>query len=410
MFFWNTKDNPWHAARQARKIPPILITLLLCFALFWGYSYAAYGLRELVLKGLSALLNATVQDEALKTFADNINGDINVIAYTFTFILLMPLGWLYAKYIEGRRSDTFLFDWKHFTQHFFPGFLIGTAMLGAALGFLSIFRIFQIKGAGDFYWITFLLGLLSLMLNAVGQEYYFRGVVLSSFGANNHPLLAILAAAILSGLCNYFYYDAKVFNFFFIIDHILLGCLLGVLVFRSRSVFTAVGVRFSLMFLSQLALGIPFSDHSYAHTLFESKYTTGSIWFTTKSVLGVDTGFAMFSVLIIALALAVLLPDRSLKKEKEKENKTFFKHIEPSEKKEAAKPADKPEKTPGAKPADPGKPAAKPAQEPAKKAPKPAPEPKPEPAPADDDEDWEEEETRDIGTPNYKAPEEYLKK
>ena len=395
MFFWNTKDNPWHAARQARKNPPILITMLLCLLLFWGYSYAAYGLRELVLKGISALLNATIQDDALQTFADNIKGDINVIAYTFTFILLMPIGWLYAKFVEGRKSDTFLFDWKHFTSHFFPGFLIGTAILGAALGFVAIFRIVQVKGAGDFYWITFLLGLLSLMLNAIGTEYYFRGVVLSSFGARNHPLVAILAAGILSGLCNYFYYDAKVFNFFFIIDHILLGCLLGVMVFRSRSVFTAVGTRFAMTVLTQSVLGLPFSDYTFAHTLFESKYTTGSIWFTTKSVLGVDSGFAMFAFLIIALALAVLLPDKSLQKEKEKEDNTFFKHVEPAEKK------------PG-KPAQPAeKPAAKPAEKPAKKAP---PKPAPEPKPADDDEDWEEEETRDIATPNYRAPEEYLKK
>ena len=50
------------------------VAMLLCLVLFWGYSYAAYGLRELVLKGISALLNATVQDEALNAFTAYIAG------------------------------------------------------------------------------------------------------------------------------------------------------------------------------------------------------------------------------------------------------------------------------------------------------------------------------------------------
>ena len=396
MFFWNTKDNPWHAARQARKIPPILITMLLCFALFWAYMYAAYGLRELVINGVRALLNAAFAGDGLKAFANNIDGDINAIAYAFPFILLMPIGWLYAKFVEGRKSSTFLFDWGHFSTHFFSGFLVGTVILACALGFLSIFRIFQITGAGDLYIVSFILGILSIALCCIGQEYYFRGMVLSSFGANNHPLVAILAAGILSGLCNYFFFDAKVLNFFFIIDHILLGWLLGVLVFRTKSVFTAVGVRFALMFFSQLVLGIPFSDYSYAHSLFASEYTTGSIWFTTKSVLGVDTGFAMFVFLIIALALALLIPVRGSRKAKEQEQKTYFKHVEPSKPKSEPEPEKKVPASPSGKP--------KPA------SPKPKKAPKPEPAASDDDDEWEEEETRDIETPHYKAPEDYLKK
>ena len=179
MFFWNTKDNPWHAARQARKIPPILITMLLCFALFWAYMYAAYGLRELVINGVRALLNAAFAGDGLKAFANNIDGDINAIAYAFPFILLMPIGWLYAKFVEGRKSSTFLFDWGHFSTHFFSGFLVGTVILACALGFLSIFRIFQITFCLRLAVIDIIKGKISHKAAGKGrQPFYFDTPVL----------------------------------------------------------------------------------------------------------------------------------------------------------------------------------------------------------------------------------------
>ena len=398
MFFWKTQDNPWLAARSARKNPPILITMLLCFALFWGYMYAAYGLRELIFGGISALLSSLIESGAIENLEYAIYDDFNVIAYSFTFILLVPLGILYAKLVEGRSPRSFALHRDRFFRRFFLGFLIGTAVLAAVLGFLSIFRIFRVTGFGDFHWLSFLLGVICILILCFSEEYFFRGMVLSSFGARSHPLTAVFAAAVLSSVCNYFYFNnIREFNLFLIADHILLGCLLGILVYRTGNLITAVGVRTALVFLSQLVFGIPFSNYSYAHTILASKYTTASIWFTTDIIPGIDTGFGMFAILALALALAIFLPARGTGVEKP-ETKAYFRHVKTVPQPAAADPDPEAEARPSASCCSPS-------------APTENTDITPESSSGNmEEETWDEEVARAPVAPNYKAPEDYLKK
>ncbi len=406
--FWKTQDNPWIAARNARKNPPILISMLLYFALFWGYMYAAYGLRELIFGGISAILGSLIENGTIQNLEYAIYDDLNVIAYSFTFILLVPLGILYVRLIEGRNCKSFMLHKNHFFSHFFLGFLIGTAVLAAVLGFLSIFRIFTISGIGDFHWLSFLLGTLCILLMCFSEEYFFRGAVLSSFGARNHPLVAILAAAVLSSVCNYFYFNnIREMNFFLIVNHILLGCLLGILVYRTHSLTSAVGVRVALLFLSQLIFGIPFSNYYYVHSVFESKYTTVSIWFTTDVIPGVDTGFGMFVMLLLALIPAVFLSGRSTKKQNVQQT-TFFRHVQPTN------PADPLNTEPQSQTDSVSKPhTAEDTQPSISDSPvsvEQTQSPKMVNTDAVEEENWEDEETRAPITPNYQSPEDYLKK
>ena len=396
MFFWKMQDNPWIHARSARKNPPILITMLLCFVLFWGYMYAAYGLRELVFGGVSAILTSLIESGAIENLEYAIYDDFNVIAYSFTFILLIPLGILYAKLVEGRSCQSFALHKERFFRRFLSGFLAGAAVLAAVLGFLSIFRIFSIAGAGDFHWLSFLLGILCILIMCFSEEYFFRGMVLSSFGARNHPLIAIFAAAVLSSICNYFYFNnIREPNLLLITNHILLGCLLGILVYRTGNLITAVGARTALVFLSQLLLGIPFSNYSYAHSIFASKYTTVSIWFTTDVIPGVDTGFGMFVMLTLALALAVFLPVRGGKRG-QTQQPSYFRHVDSA----PAAPT-QPESSPGTKASNL---AASASDE------SPALSEQNDAGAAGAEENWEEEETRAPIAPKYQAPEDYLKK
>ena len=394
MLFWKNKVNPWAEAAKARKNPPILITMLLNFAIFWGYMYLSNLLRGLIFKGISALLVRLIESGVMENSQYAIYDDMNVIAYSLTFILLVPIAIAYMKFIEGRSIKTVLSDGDDAYLKLLGGFAIGTVILAAILGFLSFFKIFVISGAGDAHWLSLLLGFISVALMSYGIEYYFRGFLLSSFGARNHPLAAIFASAVLYAVCMYFYFNTnRSLNIYLILDHLLLGILLGIITCRTRSIWTAVGIRFAIALIAQLVLGIPLSGYTYVHSLFASKYTTASIWFTTSTVQGVDTGCAMFSVLVIAVLLALFLP--AAKKKDEAEKKLYFRHVGP----EAAAPASEPT-IPAAKPAAS---AAKPAAPASKPAAAPAPEPEA------DDEDWEEEQTRDVSTPQYKKPEDYLK-
>lgn len=464
--FWKNLENPWIDTRDNRKGIPLLITMLLCFVLFWAYMHAGFGLRELVFNGISAFLGMLIENGIIENKEFAIYDDFNVLAYSFTFILLIPLSYLFTSFsgnlktgkaakdpaAKGKLSIPALISLILFLgfgiyslitttgmseeqslssafsstmlgiaamlltalltlfyvkngcsrqnalirreegiNHFFSGFLIGIAILGAALGFIAIFKIYSIKGAGDFHWLSFVLGTLCILAMSWSQEYFFRGAVLSAFGKSNHPLVAILIAAILSSICNYFYFNnVRDMNLLLIVNHLLLGCLLGVLTFRSRSILPAVGVRTAIVFFSQLILGIPFSNYFYVHSLFESKYTTISIWFTTEIIPGVDTGFAMFVMLMLALTIAVLWPAANKSRV---ESKSYFRHVAEEKPAEQVKPQPV---SPAPEPKTESAPVKKPVE--------------PEIPAADEDDDWEEEETRDIGTPTYRAPEDYLKK
>lgn len=383
MFFWQTKDNPWIEARKARKNPPILITMLLCALLFWGYMYLAFYTRELIYNVITKIVNSMVESGALKNNEIPLFDDISAILFSIPFIFLVPIGLLYAKFIEGRSSRTFALEKENRVNRFFTGFLIGTIILAAILGFLAIFNIYSVKGIAKFNWLSFVSGFISICIWSFSIEYFFRGALLSSFGAKNHPLTAILASSIFYALCMYFYYNnLREMNFFLIVDHLLLGCLLGVVVYRTKTVWTSIGIRFGIMLFSQIILGIPFSGYSYEHGLFTSKYTTASIWFTTKLVQGIDTGFCMFVMLIIALALAVFIPVKAADDDKNK----YFRHVG-SEEQEIAGIDDINNDIEETKTVS-----------------------EDNSADEQNEEEWDEEETRDIGTPNYRAPEDYLKK
>lgn len=382
MFFWKSKDNPWIPARAARKNPPILITMIICFALFVGYIYIGDFVRDLISKGVSALSGSAIKDLPL-------NDDIYEINHTYTFIILVPIIYFYMKYIEGRSAKTFSLSKNDSINSLLTGFILGTVILAVILGFLSIFHIFTIKGPGKFDLLTFILGLLSVAIASFSIEYFFRGAILSSFGARNHPLIAIAASAFIYALCNYIYYNADGgFNFLFFINHFLLGCIFGIIVFRTKNVWITIGARFALMFFSQLIFNIPWSGFTYIHTLFSIRYTTVSIWFTVKSVLGIDTGFCMFAFLLIVLALSLFIPVKSTETGKDK----YFRHVQEKNVQPIvhSQPADNTEET--------------------------IKNDINESSPIlqedinENNDDWEEETTRDISTPNYNAPEDYLKK
>ena len=242
--------------------------------------------------------------------------------------------------------------------------------------------------------------IFSVLICGFSFEYYFRGFVLSSLGARSRASVAVLLTAILSTAAHSYYWGYSILSIF---NNLLFDVLLGLLVVRTGSTFSACAARASFLFVCQFVFGTTYSGAAYTHALVPTTIDYSSLWVGT--VNGIDSGYTFAIILATALLLLLFFPRKA--PDDEFESGPFFQHV-PVVK---TKPEDQvPLNGDSIQSEDVAPVLRRPSDFPKREG---------QPSaggtenstlpPAEEEEEWEEEERRIHVEPDYKKPEDYLK-
>ena len=384
MLFWKVQKDPFSEARTSRRSLPIFLTLLLAALLYYGFSEITYFLYTKLYDLIEAQVAYYKIDAESPIFYD-----LGAIIRSSATVLLALFAVLYVRFLEGRRLSSMLFHKEKLLRDLGKGVLTGAALFAAMLGILVFTGCYRFEGELRSDFLTRAAGIFSVLLCGISFEYFFRGFLLSSLGARCNKIVAVLLAAVLSTAAQSYYWG---YSFISVFNNLLFNFLLGLLVLRTGSAWTACAARASFLFVCQFVFGTVYSGIAYTHALIPTTADYTNSWAGTAN--GIDNGYTFAVVLAAAILLALFLPQKA--PEEEWENGPFFKHV-PVEKQPAQQEL-------------PSKPAEQASAPVLKRPESPAKQPETPPAPQDeDDEVWEEEEARAHVEPDYKKPEDYLK-
>lgn len=389
MVFWKVKPDPYEEARTGRRSLPIFLTILLAGAIYYGFSELSYLLYTKIFDAVQS----GITNYKIDSYAPFLN-DFNIIVRSALFLLIGVLGVLYVRFLEGRKLSTMGYHKKGLAGGILGGLGIAVLLIGSMIAVFLFAGSILFEGELDLHFGTVLLDVLALLILGFSSELYFRGFLLSSLGARCKPLLAVLLTALVSTVGHSFYWGWNIYSFY---NNLLFDLLLGLLAVRTCNAWLAGAVRSFWLILCQLVFGILYSGQACYYKLIPNvvNYENGG-WVGASCV---DTGNVFTAVMLIGILLVLLLPKKDPRDEEE-EQKPFFQHVPVEKKAPDAAPAAAPEKK-----------AAEPVlrrPESLKKTPVPAEEPVESPA-EEDEENWDEEETRAIVHPEFKNPEQYLK-
>ncbi len=392
MLFWKVRTDPFSEAKTARKSIPVFLTMLLAALLFVGFRYSVEFLIEQLFQFVQKQVALYKIDGEASIFYD-----MDVIIRASATAILILLASLYVRFLEGRRLSTMGFHKEGLWRNLFKGILVGILLFGAMLGMLVFSGNYKMEGELRTDLLARIVGIASVWICGFSFEYFFRGFVLSSLGARSRFGTAVFLTAVLSTAAQSYYWGYSILSIF---NNLLFDMLLGLLVVRTGSAFAACTARASFLFVCQFVFGTVYSGAVYTHAFVPTTINYSSLWVGTAN--GIDNGYTFAIILGVALLLLLFLPKKM--PEEAFETGPFIKHV-PVEKANAQgqdTASGKSAKTTESatvlrRPSSiPERPAQQSEAEDRNSAP-------------DDEENWEEEESRAHVEPAYKKPEDYLK-
>jgi membrane protease YdiL (CAAX protease family) len=184
--------------------------------------------------------------------------------------------------------------------------LLGVAVGGALIG--AIFASTLFSGAVSYAFVGFDIRILTYALGflifSFGEELLVRGFFMGVLARDMRPMTAIVISSILHALSAFSLYDAtSITN---IINTVLFGILLGVLVFKRGSIWSAVSLRFVWSFVGCSILGTNVFGSYPIISLLMPNFNP-PVFLSGSRIYGFGAGLLMTALLAVAILLTLLL-------------------------------------------------------------------------------------------------------
>ena len=322
MMFDFLKNNPLVAGARKAKLRPRSMTmhLLIFFLVMMVTDFVAtlpakvyLLLRAVSLIDPSLIINADPEDptalvEEFTSIAITVSGeDGYLLTYLFSTILVAVLCVVYCRFVERRSVASMgLVPTRASAAHYAAGLLAGLLMFGLAFLIMYATGAVSVTG-GSFTPVMLALYLLAFLIQGASEEILVRGYFMTSLtnstGAGSAVVCsAFLFAALHSGNVGVSFLG--LFNVF------LFGLFLGLIVFRTRSLYLAMALHGIWNFAEGNVFGMAVSRIKPTHSILNTVLADGRVT-TNGGDFGPEGGAAVTIALVIALGVLLLLPQKT---------------------------------------------------------------------------------------------------
>ncbi len=308
MFFWIEHNRLLTLARQAARLPHILIVLLLglAIALLTQFGATPVVVTQILIYGFSETGIETSEMSALVSGSWMAATLISGFAGIFLFL------WLWTRFFEKRSLASLGLELPGALIKYARGFLFGIILFGGAVGLLAVTGFVEIEqGNPSMQGLTALGGVLIVLLGWIvqgaGEEVLTRGWMLPVLSARYKPWVGIIVSslffAVLHGL-------NPNLSLIAMINLALFGFFAAFYALREGSLWGICALHSVWNWVQGNIFGFEVSGGSFGGGTLLNLMETGPDWLT-GGPFGPEGGLAVTIMLLIGMAFIFFWPTKT---------------------------------------------------------------------------------------------------
>lgn len=313
------KNNPLVAGARTARLRPRSMTmhLLIFFLVMLVTDFVAslpasiyMIVRVIFLIDPSLLANADPEDpsallEAFNTASTAVlSEDGYILTLLFSTVATAVLCVIYCRFVERRPIASMGLSLRRSTPVLYVlGLLLGLVMFGLTFFIMYVTEAVSVSG-GSFAPLILALYLFAFLIQGASEEILVRGYFMTSLTNNTGAGSAVICSSLLFAAMHSGNVGASFLGLFNIF---LFGLLLGLITFRTGSLFLPMALHGIWNFAEGNIFGMAVSGIRPRHSILLSALTEGRVT-TNGGDFGPEGGAAATIALVIALAVLLVLP------------------------------------------------------------------------------------------------------
>lgn len=305
MFSWFEHNRLFTLARQAARLPHIIVVVLLGLVIAFASQLGAipvfvaqamlYGFSEsgIEMAGTSAFVSGAWMAATLIT----------------SFIGIYIFLWLWTRFFEKRSFSSLGFEKSNALTQYLRGFLIGIVMFGGAVGLLALFGFVEIEqGDPSMQGMAALGGvaivLLGWIVQGAGEEILTRGWMMPVLSARYKPWVGIVVSSLFFALLHGLNPNLSVIA---MLNLALFGFFAAFYALREGSLWGICALHSVWNWVQGNIFGFEVSGGSFGGGSLLNLMESGPDWFT-GGPFGPEGGLAATILLLIGMAFIFFWP------------------------------------------------------------------------------------------------------
>ena len=308
MFPWITENRLFILARQAARLPHILIVLLLGLAIALLSQFGAIPVivTQVLIYGFSETGVETSEMSALVSGSWMAATLISSFAGIFLFL------WLWTRFFEKRSLASLGFELPGALIKYARGFLLGIVLFGGAVGLLAVTGFVEIEQGNPSTQGTAALGgvlivLIGWIVQGAGEEVLTRGWMLPVLSARYKPWVGIIVSSLFFAVLHGLNPNLSVIA---MINLALFGFFAAFYALREGSLWGICALHSVWNWVQGNIFGFEVSGGSFGGGTLLNLMETGPDWFT-GGPFGPEGGLAVTIMLLVGMAFIFFWPSKT---------------------------------------------------------------------------------------------------
>ena len=316
------KNNPLVAGARCAKLRPRSMTmhLIIFFLVMLVTDFVAsmpatmyLVIRAAMLADPDALASINPEDpnaliEMFTSLATTVAGeDGYILTVLLSSALTAVLCVVYCRFIECRSIASMgLVPRRASVGHYAIGLLSGLAMFGLTFFIMYITKAITV-GGGTFTPVFLALYLLAFLIRGASEEILVRGYFMTSLTNSTGAGSAVICSSLLFAAMHSGNAGSSLMGLF---NVFLFGLLLGLIVFRTRSLYPSMALHGIWNFAEGNLFGMAVSGVKPTHSFLLTTLAEGRVT-TNGGDFGPEGGAAATIAIVIAIGVLLLLPQKA---------------------------------------------------------------------------------------------------
>lgn len=305
MFSWFEHNRLFTLARQAARLPHIIVVVLLGLVIAFASQLGAIPVfvAQAMLYGLS---ESDIEMAGTSAF---VSGAWMAATLITSFIGIYIFLWLWTRFFEKRSFSSLGFEKSNALTQYLRGFLIGIVMFGGAVGLLALFGFVEIEqGDPSMQGMAALGGvaivLLGWIVQGAGEEILTRGWMMPVLSARYKPWVGIVVSSLFFALLHGLNPNLSVIA---MLNLALFGFFAAFYALREGSLWGICALHSVWNWVQGNIFGFEVSGGSFGGGSLLNLMESGPDWFT-GGPFGPEGGLAATILLLIGMAFIFFWP------------------------------------------------------------------------------------------------------
>lgn len=308
MFSWLEQNRLFTLARQATRLPHIIVVILLGLVIAFASQFGAIPLYviQMLLYGFS---ESGIETSGMSSF---VSGAWMAATLITSFIGIYIFLWLWTRFFEKRSFSSLGLEKNKATGQYLRGFLIGIGMFGGAVGLLALFGFVKIEqGDPAMQGIAALGGvavvLLGWIVQGAGEEILTRGWMMPVLAARYKPWVGIVVSSLFFAFLHGLNPNLSIIA---MLNLALFGFFAAFYALREGSLWGICALHSVWNWVQGNIFGFEVSGGSFGGGSLINLMETGPDWFT-GGAFGPEGGLAVTITLVIGMAFIFFWPTQA---------------------------------------------------------------------------------------------------